>query len=326
MDRYPAISEETSAAIPERYNLFYPLRRQFIARAGSRSEGNRILILELCHALEEYEIALGTLYRLAQTTSPHTAMVSLSTMTAPTATASISSPPRAVAAPTDSPPSPRYLKGQGPSSLDKNQLDRLADEVDSLIREVIEAVPAFSYSLSQGSYGPLPLRVNSPHTTAPDITIQQYLEQVHVLHSTYSDLDTSSTQPRPSASRPFSLSKPAVPIPSSSRASEDIEQESLNMEQWWPNRLRTDLREGLLMDDAQDSPNISLQSISVLPSISYRQDASGMELPVGAQSSQLLRHNSSEADFGKDSAGQGRNVQLLAEGKRRWREYLQGRQ
>jgi hypothetical protein len=303
MDRHPSISEETTASVLERNNLFYPLRRQFIARAGSRSESNRILILELCHALEEYEAALGTMCRLALATSPYIAMNGMNTTSAPQSTGSSSWPAGAAAAPNDPSPLPRYLKGPASSSLDKKQLDRLADEVDSLVREVVEAVPAFSYSLSQGSYGPLPLRVNNQHSTAPDITIQAYLEQVHILQSTYPNTENNITQPRPLACRTFSLVKPALSIRLPSDASMDIEQENLNMEQWWPNRLRTDLREGLLMDDTEDSPNISLQSISVLPSVSYRHDASSIEVSPGAHSSQLL-----------------------SEGKRRWREYLQGRQ
>lgn len=299
LGRHASISEETNAGT----NHFYHLRRQFVARAGSRSEGNRILVLELCHALEEYEGALGTLCRLSQASSPYTLLSSLTSSIVPK---SPSSPPSPTATdPTTFPPSPRY-RGQPYASLDKSQLELLADEVDSLVREIIEAVPAFSYSLSQGMYGPLPLRINNQHTTAPDITIQKYLEQVQILHSSY-----PMTHARPPASLEFALPRPALATPAPSQALLDIEQESLNMEKWWPNRLRIDLREGLLVDDVEDSPNISLQSISVVPSIPYRQDVSGGEPPAGSYENPPSRNNTSD--------------QLLAEGKRRWREYQQGR-
>lgn len=259
-------------------------------------------------------MALGNLYRLAHSTSPHASLASLSAST-------LSTPSEIVARTSDSsiveatlPPSSQH-RTQLPSSLDKTQLERLADEVDSLVREIIEAVPAFSYSLSQGSYGPLPMRVKNQHSTAADITIQQYLEQVHILHPQY---PTTHGLLAPHREHVASTSINPQVIP-------DLEQEGIDMSTWWPNRLRLDLRDGLLMDDVEDSPQISLGS-SVLPTMPYRQEASGAESQIGPTTASHSRNGSSISIGQGEDAGRGRNDQLLAEGRRRWTEYLQGRQ
>lgn len=313
--RYPSITEETTASISERHNHFYPLRRQFLPRAGSRSESNRILVLELCHALEEYERALGTLCRLAHSISPDALLASLSPsmISTPTSAAPIS-PTEADVDAAGSPAS--RFGGRVSANIDKVQLERLAGEVDSLVREIVEAVPAFSYSLSQGNYGPLPLPINNQHSMATDITIQQYLEQAHVLQALYPNLPS-----RPTAHREYT-----IPTSTCSRAIPDLEQEGMDMQTWWPNRLRLDLREGLLMDDVEDSPNISLQGSSVLPPTPHRQDPSGAELPIGSSTSRLVGPEVGETGTQGEAVGRNRNVELLAEGRRRWTEYLQGRQ
>lgn len=235
-----------------------------------------------------------------------------------------SSPPSPAVAPIVLPPSPRY-RAQPPSFLDKSQLDLLANEVDSLVREIIEAVPAFSYSLSQGNYGPLPFSINNVRTSAASLTIQGYFEILQIVSASQGAVYT-----RPSLSRDYTLPGPVQPAPmaSHSQMTIDFGQEALNMDAWWPARLRADLREGLLIEAGNDSPQLNLQSISVIPPIPYRQDSTSTEVLSGTYG--MPHPLGSEArDVGLqpgNSAGSGRNDQLLEEGRRRWTEYLQGRQ
>lgn len=173
-------------------------------------------------------------------------------------------------------------------------MELLADEVHSLVREIIESVPAFSYSLSQGNYGPLPFPINTSRSTAPDVTIQSYFEQLHLI--------------------PAALRVTAT----------DFAQEAMNMEKWWPNRLRTDLREGLLIEAVEDSPQLNLQSISVAPPSLYRQDSFGKDVSSTSHGSHPLQQENYDTTVQIAAGFTGRNDQLLAEGRRRWKEYVQG--
>lgn len=246
-------------------------------------------MLELCHALEEFEAALGCLCKLAHSLSPQTQLSSLKVA----ATASAISESAFLKA-ADRPPSPRNRPEQQ-VAFDKTQIELLADEVHSLVREIIESVPAFSYSLSTGNYGPLPFPINNSRTTAPDVTIQSYFEQLHLI---------------PAASRVTAT---------------DFAQEAMNMEKWWPNRLRTDLREGLLIEAVEDSPQLNMQSISVLPPSLYRQDSFGKNVSSTSHGSHPLQQDDYDRHMQLPAGLTGRNDQLLAEGRRRWKEYVQNR-
>jgi hypothetical protein len=301
----------------ERPNYFTHLRRQFVAKAGSRSESNRILVLELCHALEEYATVIAILYKIVQSGSGEMLLSSLSlpSTSLPAAERQSSTPPSPVY-PSMAPASPRTKPSQ--MSLDKVQLELLAAEVDSLVREIVEAVPAFSYSLGQGKYGPLPFLVNNLRATAPDITIRRYLTQVHIIPSGISSLR------RQIPTRPYTAPGQTLQREQTVPTSDPLELETISVDKWWPNRLRADLTEGLLVEAADDSPKISLQGISVMPSSPYRQDASTVD-PLASWSTAPNSRVAHDGPTLGGSSTSGRTGQLMAEGMRRWQDYVQGR-
>jgi len=181
-------------SIQEHVNLFYPLRRQFLAKHGSRSERNRILIIELCHALEEYSREMVNLWDQSQ--------VDVSSNAG------------------DTDPS------------DMSDVELVANEVDSLVREIIEAVPAFSYALGQGNYGPLPFSIHNLTASTPGLRGRAYLIQVQAVP------DAAETDPD------ILLAPPEA--------------------SWWPTRLRADLNEGLLTETGEDSPALSIMQTTAL--------------------------------------------------------------
>lgn len=273
--RNPSFADTISSAssIHEHPNLFYPLRRQFLARSGSRGEGNRILIIELCHALEEFFSALTGLWESCRLDAGSDRSV-----------------------PSYSPPG----EGQPASarrtrkSLEQleateegddvestiNKLQLLAGEVDSLVREVVEAVPAFSYALGQGNYGPLPFPVTDRSVIHEELDVRTYLEEIQVI-------------PR----RERGAERPALEY-------EDMEA-IMDVETWWPARLRVDLNEGLLQDTIESSPSINLHSfVTAMPASS-----------------------SADNEMGRSaSGGTPKNDELLEEGRKRWMKYKQQKQ
>lgn len=188
----------SASSIHEQTNLFYPLRRQFVAKPGSRSETNRILVVELCHALEEFNNALSKMWADVQ--------------------ALLSKSPGAEGKRT-SPPHPRLADAR---------LQLLAAEVTSLITEVVEAVPSFSYALGQGNYGPVPFSMSNLAIKPDERSALSYLERIQILN---------------------------VPDGGTS-----------NFDDWWPARLRLDLNDGLLVDTAEDSPMLAMHGLNVFGS------------------------------------------------------------
>lgn len=63
---FPTDAIPSAGSGNEQINLFHSLRRQFVARPGSRSETNRLLIIELCHGLEQYSKVLAALWKLCK--------------------------------------------------------------------------------------------------------------------------------------------------------------------------------------------------------------------------------------------------------------------
>lgn len=246
------------------------MRRQFTARTGSRSESNRILIIELCHALEEYTQALAILLEAA-TPSPSstgnnddqqeaagtpraepTAMTSEQPVSSQAAASRGSRAPslrlrlrrsgESVVAPLSSsstaaaPPASDVVTGPGrirKDLMDKSHIHLVANELDSLIREIIEAVPAFSYALGQGSYGPLPFSISTLVVAA-------------ATEDHESDIDTRSF-----LERALSLSE----------SSEEVD--LVDVQSWWPVRLKADLTEGLLSDATEDHHHHHTQMTSI---------------------------------------------------------------
>jgi hypothetical protein len=177
-------------SIQEHGNLFYPLRRQFLAKHGSRSERNRILIIELCHALEEYSREMVGLWDKSS------------------------------------------LDASNEDRIDMSDIELIANEVDSLVREIIEAVPAFSYALGQGNYGPLPFSIHNLTASTPGLRGRAYLVQVQAIPDVAeADADILLAPPETS---------------------------------WWPTRLRADLNEGLLTETGEDSPALSIMQTAAL--------------------------------------------------------------
>ena len=117
-----------------------------------------------------------------------------------------------------------------------SNVELLASEVDSLIREIIEAVPAFSYALGQGIYGLLPFSIHNLTSNVPESSPRGYLERIQ-----------------------------ALPL----HGDDDSESETDSVEGWWPSRLKIDLDEGLLRETVEESPNMSLRGFSLLPSLGY---------------------------------------------------------
>ena len=186
----------SASSIHEQTNLFYPLRRQFIARPGSRSESNRILIVELCLALEEFHNALSRLWLNRQASfDPRTSTKRTS------------------------PPHP---------SLTDPRLPMLAAEVTSLITEIVEAVPSFSYALAQGNYGPVPFSMGNLAVKLEESSLDNYLERISIIN---------------------------VP-----------DGDAVSFDDWWPARLRLDLTDGLLADKAEDSPTLAMHGLNVFGS------------------------------------------------------------
>lgn len=365
--------EEPSVATLERDNTFYRLRRQFAPRAGSRGEANRILVLELCHALEEYAGALSVLWRTAQAESPRVRLASLVAVPLPVSgsvsgssasgqnrsgssgngagnsngngrsvagsssgAGNVSSPEKLSQSDSspDSPTFPLQLIPPGSGSpgfarilstnVDKAQIELLADEVDSLVREIIEAVPAFSSSLSQGHYGPLPFAINTQHTTAEDINIQSYLELISVIPSSSSYSISNWGAPTNSGAS-HGQRQPVFGTLGLDPMAVEAEQDAISMSKWWPSRLRTDLREGLLVDEGQDSPVVGLQTIPTM-STSTIPIRSARENPRDPTRHLRTDNASAHANTGEGHEGTSdRHDQLLAEGRRRWREYVRGR-
>lgn len=228
------VAQSTSGTL-EHGNLFYPLRRQFVAKPGSRSETNRLLIIELCHALEQYSLALTVLWtrysdflrisgspggsdQRAQTLSDLEG-VSMSRTTKPQSTFSDE--------PFDS------------VQESMTHLELVANEVDSLVREIIEAVPTFSYALGQGNYGPLPFSLHQSSKTPKGSTLRAYLEQVKAIPSIVGSTDLQQSS-------------------SGSQYDAFLEAEDISPEAWWPARLKADLTDGLLAEIAEESPSANL--------------------------------------------------------------------
>jgi hypothetical protein len=161
-----------------------------------------------------------------------------------------------------------------------NKLQLLAGEVDSLVREVIEAVPAFSYALGQGNYGPLPFPVTDRSVIHEELDVRTYLEEIQVM-------------PR----RERGAERPALEY-------EEMEA-IMDVETWWPARLRVDLNEGLLQDTIESSPSINLHSfVTAMPASS-----------------------SADNEMGRSaSGGTPKNDELLEEGRKRWMRYKQQKQ
>ena len=167
---------------------------------------------------------------------------------------------------------------QAESTINKLQL--LAGEVDSLVREIIEAVPSFSYALGQGTYGPLPFPVTDRSVIHEERDVRTYLEEIQVM-------------PR----RERGAERPALDY-------EEMEA-IMDVETWWPARLRIDLNEGLLQDTIESSPSINLHSfVTAMPASSPADNEMGRSA----------------------SGGTPKNDELLEEGRKRWMRYKQQKQ
>lgn len=110
-----------------------------------------------------------------------------------------------------------------------SQLVPLANEVDFLVREIIEAVPTFSYALGKGNYGPLPFSVNNVSSAASikDNAPRAYLEAVQII-------------PRVNGG--------------------EVEGDAMPLDNWWPLRLKADLNEGILREAVTASPDHGLHT------------------------------------------------------------------
>jgi hypothetical protein len=104
----------------------------------------------------------------------------------------------------------------------------LAAEVNSLVTEIIEAVPNFSSGLAQGTYGPIPFSIDNLAVKPDERCIATYLERISILDVRDGD--------------------------------------ALTFDDWWPARLRQDLNDGLLADTAEDSPILAMHALNAFGS------------------------------------------------------------
>ena len=158
------------------------------------------------------------------------------------------------------------------ASEELDRVEAVASEVDSLVREIIEAVPTFSYALGQGNYGPLPFSLHHLSHISSNTSPRSYLEQVQA-------------------------------IPTSSGQGDDIEAEEVDTDNWWPQRLKADLRDGLLSEIAEDSPTTSMHPFAAVNAIHEQEGTPVSATGTGVELSDTL----------------------LEEGRRRWMEYQQTR-